>query len=208
MVVLRNIGNPHPPPDKILTADYFSGSQLQAADIILLHLQRGMDIAVQSDASVRMTEQLAQGLRIKAIFYANCRIGVAEHVKINTADTAGFQNPLEAVLHRSWLGRLCCSGHKICRWITLKLRQQSDQKFRNRDGADGSAAFRCADDDLGCAATVYTLHRPIDRKQAIFKINVLPPQSGESPLTIASQCGYAAKVGTILKIYVLYIYNI
>jgi len=56
MVVLRNIGNLYPPPDKILTADYFSGSQLQAADIIFLHLQGRMDIAVQRDTSIRMTE--------------------------------------------------------------------------------------------------------------------------------------------------------
>ena len=186
-VVSRNIGNLYPPPDKILTADYFLSGQLQAADIILLHLQRGMDIAVQSDASIRMTEQLAQSLRIKIIFHANRCISVTEHVEIHPPDTTGLQNPLKTVLHRSRFGRLGCSGHKICRWITLKLRQQSDQKFRNRDGADGSAAFRCTDDDLGCAATIHTLHRPIDRKQAIFKINVLPTQSGEPPLAIASQ---------------------
>ena len=120
--ISRNIGNLHPPPDKILTADYFLSGQLQSADIILLHLQGRMNITIQRDASIGMTKQLAQGLRIKAIFHANCRIGVAEHVEIYTAYTTSFQNPMKAVLHRSRLGRLGCSGHKICRWIPLELR--------------------------------------------------------------------------------------
>ena len=98
-VVSRNIGNLYPPPDKILTADYFLSGQLQAADIILLHLQRGMDIAVQSDASIRMTEQFAQSFWIKAIFHANRCISVTEHVEIHPPDTTGFQNPLKSILH-------------------------------------------------------------------------------------------------------------
>ena len=125
-VILRNIGTLHPPPDKILMADCFLSGQLQAADIILLHLQRGMDIAVQSDASIRMTEQLAQSLRIKTIFHANRCISVAEHVEINTADTTKFQNPLETILHRSRLGRLGCAGHEICCRIASEFRQKSD----------------------------------------------------------------------------------
>lgn len=71
----RNIANTQELNYKKLTAEKLS-SQLQSADIILLHLHRRVDVSVQSNTCVGMTEQFAEGLGIETIFNADSRIGM------------------------------------------------------------------------------------------------------------------------------------
>lgn len=83
--------------------------QTKSAYIILLHLHRGMHIAVQGNAGVRMSQQLAQGFRIEPVCDADRGIGVPEQMEWHASQLTGFQNSLEAILHRSrfyWLCRI------------------------------------------------------------------------------------------------------
>ena len=72
-----------------------------------------MHIAIEGNACVRMTEQLAESFGIESGFYANGCIGMSEQMKIYVSDTAYFQNSFKAILHGSGFSRLASSGDDV-----------------------------------------------------------------------------------------------
>ena len=61
---------------------------------------------VYSDTCVRMTEQFAESFWVETIFNADGSISVTKKMKVDTSDSAVFQNCFESVLYSSWFSWL------------------------------------------------------------------------------------------------------
>lgn len=138
-----------------------------------------MNISVEGNACVRMTEQLAESLWIEAVFNAYSSISMADKMKINVSDTTDFQNCLEAILHSSRFGRFASSGDDV-KIITFSLCfQNCKHKVGNRNNANRTFTFWRANNNFRFAVLIYSLDSSLHRNSTILKINIASLQTAK-----------------------------
>lgn len=138
-----------------------------------------MDVHLQRDLYIGMTQNFGQRFDVHTAVDAACRKRMTQNMEISVGDTQLFQKFLKTILHCPRLHMLVTAGKQVVIFTCPEGTQHGKHFRRQRNCPLGVVRFWRLNDQFRASTVVDSIGRAPDMEQTICEINIRPAQGAD-----------------------------